>query len=91
MIDCTPDESQLYCARCGWKKPAKIKGWPRAKCPEPITEEEIARRRGICLNCCDWLIDGCRLIPEIERQQLTALKQRQGHCARICGQGKPKW
>jgi hypothetical protein len=57
----------------------------------PITPEEIARRKAICLACSDWEGDGCGLIAEYERARLSAYKQEHGHCARGCRQGKRKW
>jgi hypothetical protein len=77
-----------------------------AQCPEPPTPEEIARRKAICLACEDWTdgcetkcstcsprrrAPGCRLIPEFEREKLTAYKQEHGHCLRGCHDGKRKW
>ena len=91
MIDCLPNAGQTKCVRCGWRKPAKIVGWPRRNCPVPVGPEEIARRRGICLNCEDWALVGCRLIGEFERERLTAYKQEHGSCARACHDGKRKW
>ena len=32
MIDCLPDPTESFCTACGWKKPERIKGWPRRNC-----------------------------------------------------------
>ena len=94
MIDCLPNADATACTRCGWVKPAKIKGWPRRNCPQAIDAAEVARREVICRLCEDWDAtgtQGCQLIPAHERTRLTAYKQAHGHCARGCGGGKRKW
>ena len=32
MTDCIPNADGTACINCGWKKPAKINGWPRRNC-----------------------------------------------------------
>lgn len=91
MSYCLPNADASACARCGWCKPARIKGWPRRDCPEPSGPEEIALRKAICWECSDWGATGCLLIPEFEREHLTAYKWHHGHCARGCHDGKRKW
>jgi hypothetical protein len=92
LIDCLPNADATACVRCGWVKPARIKGWPGCNCPIPATPEEVARRKAICMACSDWLGDGCRLAePEILRAAETQKKQESGHCLRGCHNGKRKW
>jgi len=91
MSYCQPNADASACARCGWRKPAKIAGWPRRNCPEPIGEAEIARRRAICLACSFWDGTGCKLVQEFERERLTAYRWTHGHCARCARNGGPKW
>jgi hypothetical protein len=65
----------------------------KPKVPEVIADEELARRRTICLACEDWDDEllGCMLVAEFEREKLTRYKQAKGHCARRCFGETPQW
>lgn len=44
-MDCVANATGTACLKCGWIKPAKIKGWPRRNCrkpPEPPTDTQRA-------------------------------------------------
>jgi len=49
MIDCIPNTTESVCIHCGWKKPERIKGWPKRNCPKSPDLQPAAERLGISL------------------------------------------
>jgi len=47
--DCIPNADKSACLACGWKKPERIKGWPRRNCGTQPDLEPAAKRLGLTL------------------------------------------
>jgi hypothetical protein len=49
MADCLSDPTGQFCLNCGWKKPERIKGWPRRNCGVQPDLAPAAARLGLTL------------------------------------------
>lgn len=98
MSNCLPDLTDSFCINCGWKKPERMKGWPRRNCNKSPDLTPGAERLGVSLAdishytqaVARWTAAGFPTREQAEVERIAAElcrpceHYRDGRCAR-CG------